>query len=659
MNESRAEICVRCECEHIQSRNPATGVHRMLCAAPGSDSAKWLVMDAAFMDGPESNCPKAKWLSAERISAPVIARRDLTNCPPCKEAMLARTKAWACRISVVIASLNERESLVATVASVKGDCPDAEIIVVDDASTAPEPVFAIRNPKRIGGPRSRRLGALRAAGDAVIFLDAHNALDWETACWIARRHPEAGPVRPEFKEVLDRPNKIRTLAAAAIERQAIVYGGCMFSCGRAGACLVPENGLLGGRWMNRRPDLPKVELWPTSLLMGAFYAIPRTVLDRFGGWPALPNWHGAQELAVALLAAAHQVPILFHGEVALWHLFRGKKTGVNPPFAMPEWGAQLGYAAAWRLALDDAHWKDYRARLAAGQGPHGKIPEHVLAQVESDEFNRYRADVQSRFKLTSDELLAELERRMKADRDSRVQGAEDQTLNQGRKILLAITMSAHAGTSSNAATLEEKRWILGRCLESARASGADEIILCAIGDGPRLRLWPELAGIRVIPVGANPGLPVGERRAVRAAIAEARAGGFEWIVKAGADVFHPRPGWAKEMVRRGMAAPGGAALVAGICNNRCAVTKVFAARTDFLARTWPEDSEVAKLGAGAVLERIWTATIEKLGLTKLWLPLPCRQRFEGKANWWTPADAALAYEHTHSAAAAGQWRMAS
>ena len=60
-------------------------------------------------------------------------------------------------------------------------------------------------------------------------------------------------------------------------------------------------------------------------MMGAFYAIPRTVLDRFGGWPALPNFHGAQELAVALLAAAHQVPILFNSNVALWHLFRGQE----------------------------------------------------------------------------------------------------------------------------------------------------------------------------------------------------------------------------------------------------------------------------------------------------------------------------------------------
>jgi glycosyltransferase involved in cell wall biosynthesis len=566
-------------------------------------------------------------------------------------------------ISVVIASLNEADNLVATVASVKHDCPEAEIIVVDDASPKPEPIAMIRNPKRLGGPRSRRLGGLRATGDVVIFLDAHNALDWETACWFARRYPEIGPIKPEFKAMLDRPHKLRTLAAAAMEREAIVYGGCMFSTGRAGACLVHENGMLGGRWMKRRPDLPPLELWPTSLLMGAFYAIPRTVLmEKFGGWPALPNYHGAQELAVALLAAAHQVPILFHDGVALWHLFRGYKPGyVKPTFDMNmENGAWLGYAAAWRLVLDDAHWKDYRSRMRDGQGPHGEIPEHVLAQVETDEFGRYRADVQSRFKLNSDELLAEIERRIAADRDTRIQGAEDKAINQGKKILLAITFCADDGTSSNAARIGEKRQILGRCLESARASGADDIALFVVapsGANPYALTGTLQASIRVIPVGDNPGLPLGETRAVRAAIAQAAANGYEWVVKICGDVFHPRPNWAKEMVQRGIAAPNGAALVAGICNNKCAVTKVFAARSDFLARTWPEDSEVLPFGAGAVLERIWTAKIERLGLANLWLPVECCQVFEGKANWWTPVDPAFEYKHTHVVAVAVNWKM--
>ena len=293
-------------------------------------------------------------------------------------------------------------------------------------------------------------------------------------------------------------------------------------------------------------------------------------------------------------------------------------------------GSQLGYAAAWRMVLDDAHWKDYRARLKAGQGPHGPIAEHVLAQVETEEFNRYRADAQSRFKLTSDELLAELDRRIAADRETRVQGAEDKTLNEGKKILLAITFSADAGTSSNAASLEEKRRILRRCLESAHASGADEralFLVLPFDANPLALVAQRDEGDRVIRVGENPGLPLGETRMVRAAIADAKARGFEWIVKICGDVFHPHMDWAQEMVRRAMASPNGAALVDGNLQQPlhgheglCRADGFPRAHVAGGIRSRPARR---RRGPRAHLDG---EDRQRLGLTKLWLPLPCRQR---------------------------------
>jgi hypothetical protein len=303
----------------------------------------------------------------------------------------------------------------------------------------------------------------------------------------------------------------------------------------------------------------------------------------------------------------------------------------------------------------------FRARLAAGEGPHGEIPEHVLAQCETDEFNRYRADAQSRFKLSSDELLAELDRQIEQNRDERIQGAEDRALNAGKKILLAITFSADDGTSSNAATLEDKMQILARCVKSAQAAAADKIAVFVVAptgamDSATVAMRAE--GLRVIPLGVNPGLPLGEARAVREAVTFAQERGYEWIVKICGDVFHPRPNWAKDMVQRAINSKTGAALIAGKCaDSGCTVTKVFAARTDFLARTWPTDAEVTAKGNGAVLERLWTANIERLGLNNLWLKIECCSVKEGKAQWWTPTDAAFAYFHTHRAAAASEFRM--
>jgi hypothetical protein len=166
-------------------------------------------------------------------------------------------------------------------------------------------------------------------------------------------------------------------------------------------------------------------------------------------------------------------------------------------------------------------------------------------------------------------------------------------------------------------------------------------------------------GVQSINIYTNDELPFGETHMVNKAVFKALREGHEWIVKICGDVFHPHPNWCREIVGRAMAAREGtpAALVTGVCNNGCTVTKVFAARTDFLQRTWPEDSEVAPLGAGAVLERIWTAKIAKVGLDNLWLKLPCHRVAAFGAHWWAPTDPKLRYEHTHDAATAATWRM--
>jgi hypothetical protein len=278
--------------------------------------------------------------------------------------------------------------------------------------------------------------------------------------------------------------------------------------------------------------------------------------------------------------------------------------------------------------------------------------------------NRFRADIQSRFAVkNSEELLEELDRRMRADRDARVQGAEDLTLNYGRKSLLVLTFAACDGTTSTSASLAEKVEILGRSLESARASRADEILISALGDDAGLSAVKRL-GCKVLEAGKNPRAAegdfraLGEMRLLRAALEYALKEDYEWIVKAGGDTFHLRPGWAREMVQRGMAAEHGAALVAGVCSDSgCAGTKVFAARVNFLEKTWPEEGEITPLGPHAVLERVWTEKIAKRGWEKLWLKLPAHNVREGTAQWWAPDDPAFAYEHTHEAAKAAQWRM--
>ena len=84
--------------------------------------------------------------------------------------------------SVVVRSHNEAPRLRLTLASLAAQTEPAEIVVVDDGSSddtsavvaewaGPTPVVSVRNASARGGSSASNLGALRASGDILIFLD--------------------------------------------------------------------------------------------------------------------------------------------------------------------------------------------------------------------------------------------------------------------------------------------------------------------------------------------------------------------------------------------------------------------------------------------------------------------------------------------------------
>lgn len=86
-------------------------------------------------------------------------------------------------VSFVIPARNERQALIETIANLRRTVRSRsyEVIVVDDGSDeelaphldASAGLVCVRNHERLGVAKARNIGARRAGGDLLVFLDAH------------------------------------------------------------------------------------------------------------------------------------------------------------------------------------------------------------------------------------------------------------------------------------------------------------------------------------------------------------------------------------------------------------------------------------------------------------------------------------------------------
>lgn len=124
-------------------------------------------------------------MRTEPNNAPTIAALDNGSHDPLNaDDRPPAASRWPFSVSVVIPARNEAATIAGVVGGVRIQCPTAEVIVVDDASTDETATIAedagaavIRRPYAIGNGAGVKTGIRAASGDVLIVLDADGQHD--------------------------------------------------------------------------------------------------------------------------------------------------------------------------------------------------------------------------------------------------------------------------------------------------------------------------------------------------------------------------------------------------------------------------------------------------------------------------------------------------
>lgn len=268
-------------------------------------------------------------------------------------------------VSVIFAACNQGDWVRTTLPLVTeslGPIPH-EIIVVDDQSVdgcchgLGQDCLVVRTERRMGISASRRIAAVKAQGDVLLFSDPH--------C----EYPNGALQRlvrlAEANRAIFQPP-----TANQPRSSRVAYGGRLETS---------ERGIV----VRRSPD--RAQPWPA--LINTIYALRKDVYESMGGWPELPGCWGYSEQAMTLLAWSCQVPIVVADTEVCTHYnyqenrrfpYRvdSREPATNAHYVhaafFPEW-----YQLYWRERLDQHFGRADECRAALKERAFRKLARHV------------------------------------------------------------------------------------------------------------------------------------------------------------------------------------------------------------------------------------------------------------------------------------------
>lgn len=214
------------------------------------------------------------------------------------------------KVSVVIPARNEGQNLVDMVSSMLENTsyPDFEIIVVDDGSTdgsgdriaadfGGNGHLSVARAAGLGVSGARNLGAKRAVGEILLFLDGHcyTPPGWMAALVEPLDDPQVGLVGPSFASLHE--------------------GHRSSDCWGFGATWRDIS--LETDWLPKQGDVP----YPVPVLPGGCHVVRRSDFDRLGQYDeGMIHW-GSEDLELSIRFWLMGYQVVVQPKAVIYHLF--------------------------------------------------------------------------------------------------------------------------------------------------------------------------------------------------------------------------------------------------------------------------------------------------------------------------------------------------